>query len=149
NGSINRAKYAGSSLSGLWIPNAPDWTGAVGAIYNLNGWYASVIDKWVGKAYQDTYTDGNSVAHDLYPINSYGIVSVALGYTVSPDSRILPNASLKLSIDNVLDSTRIDALAGYAGTSDPNLDPNIDPNGTPLWWTIPARSVFATVTVPF
>jgi iron complex outermembrane recepter protein len=148
NGSINRAKYAGTSLSGLWIPNAPQWTGALGAIYNLHGWYASLIDKWVGKTYYDTYTDANNVAHDLYPIGSYGIMSMALGYTASPDAGILPNASLRLTINNVLDSTRINALAGYTGTSDPNIDPNVDPNGTPLWWTIPARSVFATLTVP-
>lgn len=148
NGSINRAKYAGTSLSGLWIPNAPQWTGALGAIYNLRGWYASLTDKWVGKSYSDTYTDANNVAHDLYPIGSYDIMSVALGYTVSEQSAILPNASIKLTLDNVLDSTRIDALAGYTGASDPNIDPNVDPNGTPLWWTIPARSVFATVTVP-
>jgi iron complex outermembrane recepter protein len=149
NGSINSAKYAGSSLSGLWIPNAPQWTGALGAIYNLHGWYASVMEKWVGKTYSDNYTDANNIAHDLYPIGSYGITDLSLGYTVPADASFLANASIKLQVDNVLDKTSIDALAGYAATNDPNLDPNADPNGTPLWWTIPARSVFATVTVPF
>jgi iron complex outermembrane receptor protein len=36
------------------------------------------------------------------------------------------------------DSRKIYALAGYTGGA-----------GTPLYWTIPGRSVFATLTVPF
>jgi iron complex outermembrane recepter protein len=144
NGSVNSAKYKGTPLTGLWLPDAPDWTGALGAIYNLDGWYASVIEKWVGRTYFDT----NGV-QDLYPIGSHGIMNLSLGYTMSPTAPFLPNASIKLTIDNVLDNTSIDALAGYVGTNAPDWNSTTDPNGTPLWWTIPARSVFATVTVPF
>lgn len=149
NGSVNSAKYKDTAMSGLWIPDAPDWTGALGAIYNLEGWYASLTEKWVGRTYFDTYQDANNVYHDLYPIGSHGIMSLSLGYTMSAAAAILPNASIKLTVDNVLDSTRIDALAGYAASNAPSWNSTMDPNGTPLWWTIPARSVFATVTVPF
>lgn len=131
NGSINSAKDKDSDLSnpGQWVPNAPDWTGAFGVIYNLHGWYASAVDKWVGRTYGDV--------GQAYPIGSYGILGGALGYTVAPDAPWLRNASIKLNVENLLDSTRIFALAGYTGDL-----------GTPLWWTIPGRSVSVTLSVP-
>jgi iron complex outermembrane receptor protein len=126
NGSINSAK---DKQSGQWIPNAPDWTAAAGVIYNLHGWYASAVDKWVGRTFGDT--------GEAYPIGSYGILGGGLGYTVAPDATWLKSASIKLTFENLLNSTRVFALAGYTGA-----------DGTPLWWTIPGRSIDATLTVP-
>ena len=50
NGSVNSAK---DNATGHWVPFAPDFTAALGAIYNLHGWYGSLIDKWVGRTYDD------------------------------------------------------------------------------------------------
>ena len=45
---------------------------------------------------------------------------------------------MKLDLNNLYDSTKIYALAGYTVGA-----------GTPLYWTIPGRSVFASVSLPF
>jgi iron complex outermembrane recepter protein len=131
NGSVNSAKDKGSNLSnpGLWIPNAPNWTAAAGVIYNLHGFYASAVDKWVGRTYGDT--------GEQFPIGSYGVLSGALGYTFAPDATWLRNASVKLNVENLLNSNKIFALAGYTAAA-----------GTPLWWTIPGRSVNVELSVP-
>jgi iron complex outermembrane receptor protein len=126
NGSINSAK---DKDSGQWIPDAPKATATAGAIYNLQGWYASLLDKWVGKSFGDT--------GQTQPIDAFSTLDGALGYTVAPNSGWLSKASLKLSFNNLLDSHKIIALAGYTAAA-----------GTPLYWTLLERSVFANISVP-
>lgn len=133
NGSLNSAKDKGSDPQnpGLWIANAPKSTAALGAIYNRGSWYASLIDKYVGSRYGDV---GQAM-----PLAEYSTLDGALGYTVGADGPSwLSRASLKLAFNNLIDSHKINALAGYTAGL-----------GTPLYWTIPGRSVFATVSVPF
>jgi iron complex outermembrane recepter protein len=127
NGSINSAK---NKQTGQWIQDAPRGTGTAGAIYNLQGWYASLLDKWVGKSFGDVGTSPQ-------PIGSFSTLDGALGYTVAANSTWLSKASLKLSFNNLLDSHKIIALAGYTVA-----------DGTPLYWTLPGRSVFASLSVP-
>jgi iron complex outermembrane recepter protein len=126
NGSINSAKDKGT---GLWIQDAPKGTATAGAIYNLQGWYASLLDKWVGKSFGDV--------GQTQPINAFSTLDGALGYTVAANSGWLSKASVKLSFNNLLDSHKIIALAGYTVG-----------DGTPLYWTLPGRSVFANLSVP-
>lgn len=132
NGSINSAK---DNQTGLWEPNAPDGTAAGGVIYNQNGWYASLIEKWVGKTYGDVA--------QTQPIGAYSTLDGALGYKFM-DTPWLRNASIKLSFSNLLNSNKIDALAGYTAGSTAQF-----PGGVPLYWTIPRRAVFASLSVPF
>jgi iron complex outermembrane receptor protein len=127
NGSINSAK---DKQSGLSIANAPTATAAAGVIYNLNGWYASLLDKWVGDRYGDV--------GDAQPLSSYSTLDGALGYTFNDGLWGSSKPSLKLAFNNLLNSTKIYALAGYTAAA-----------STPLYWTIPGRSIFATLTVPF
>jgi iron complex outermembrane receptor protein len=116
---------------GQWVANAPKSTAALGVIYNRAQWYASLIDKYVGTRYGDV---GQAI-----PLAAYSTLDGALGYTVGQDAPAwLRKASLKLALNNLADSRKIYALAGYTGGA-----------GTPLYWTIPGRSVFATLTVPF
>jgi iron complex outermembrane receptor protein len=133
NGSLNSAKDKGGDLQnpGQWIANAPKSTAALGVIFNRAEWYASLIDKYVGTRYGDV---GQAI-----PLAAYSTLDGALGYTVGQDGPAwLRNASLKLALNNLADSHKISALAGYTGGA-----------GTPLYWVIPGRSVFATLTVPF
>jgi len=46
--------------------------------------------------------------------------------------------SIKLQLDNLLDTTKIFALAG-----------NTVADNTPLYWTIPGRSAFVTLSTAF
>ncbi|HEY6516726.1 MAG TPA: hypothetical protein VIY50_11320 [Steroidobacteraceae bacterium] len=55
----------------------------------------------------------------------------------------LHNASVKLAFDNLLNNTNIDMFVGTTAASTVQY-----PGGVPLYFTIPQRSVFATVTVP-
>jgi iron complex outermembrane recepter protein len=134
NGSLNSAKDKGADPQnpGLWIANAPKSTAALGVIYNRAEWYASLIDKYVGSRYGDV---GQTI-----PLAAYSTLDGALGYTVGQDGPAwLRKATLKLALNNLIDSRKIYALAGYTA----------DSSATPLYWTIPGRSVFATVSVPF
>lgn len=132
NGSVNSAK---DKASGQWVTFAPDFTAAVGAIYNLNGWYASLIDKWVGRTY-----DGGG---QTFPIGSYGILNGALGYKFAGAEGWLHNASLKLTFNNLLNNTNIDMNSGTTAGGTAQY-----PGGVPLYFTIPKRSYFATLSVP-
>jgi iron complex outermembrane recepter protein len=128
NGSVNSAK---NKQTGLWAQDAPDGTATFGAIYNLQGWYGSLLDKWVGKSYGD--------AAQTVPIGAFSTLDGALGYTVPANSGWFSKASLRLSFNNLLDSHKIIGLAGNTN----------DAAGTNLYWTLPGRSVFANLSVPF
>jgi len=128
NGSVNSAK---NKQTGLWAQDAPDGTATFGAIYNLQGWYGSLLDKWVGKSYGDSA--------QAVPIGEFSTLDGALGYTVPANSGWFSRASLKLAFNNLLDSHKIIGLAGNTN----------DAAGTPLYWTLPGRSVFANLSVPF
>jgi iron complex outermembrane recepter protein len=132
NGSVNSAK---DKTTGDWVPFAPNFTASLGAIYNLGGWYASLIDKWVGRTY-----DGGD---QTIPIGSYAILNGALGYKFVNAQGWLHNASIKLDFDNLLNNTNIDMSPGTTAGGTVQY-----PGGVPLYWTIPGRSVFATVSLP-
>ncbi len=127
NGSINSAK---DNQTGQWIANAPDATAAFGVIYDQDGIYGSLIEKWVGARYGDVnQTPG---------LDPYGTLDLSLGYTLDQPVSGLHKTSVKLELDNILDTNKIFALAGYTAA-----------DGTPLFWTIPGRSVFVTVSTSF
>ncbi len=127
NGSLNSAN---DKQSGLPVPNAPDATAAGGVIYNRLGWYGSLIDKWVGTRYGDV--------NKQQGLDPYSTLDAALGYTLTNGPSWAPPATVKLEINNLLDSTKI---YGFAGTT--------AAQSTPLYWTIPGRSFFVTAALPF
>lgn len=127
NGSVNRTN---EKSTGMMLPNAPTGTAALGVIYNHAGWYASLMDKWVGDRYGDV---GAAI-----PLSSYSSLDGALDYTYDGVLWGSTKPSIKLAFNNLLNSTRIYALAGYTGAL-----------GTPLYWTMPGRSIFASVSAPF
>ncbi len=138
NGSINRAKVinsaetdcaTGNCTGGLWVPNAPNATLAYGVIYNLYGFYASLLDKRVGHTYGDV--------GETQPISSYSVLNGALGYTFSDNVAGLKGASIKFDFGNLLNKTPVIALAGYTAWL-----------GTPLYWTLPERNFNVTLSVP-
>ena len=126
NGSINDAR---DKATGLWIPYAPSATAALGVIYNQDGYYGSLIEKWVGSRYGDVgQTQG---------LDPYGTLDMSLGYTWERPTPWIKEVDLKLEIQNLYDSTKIFALAGYTAAL-----------GTPLYWTIPGRSVWFSLAMP-
>jgi iron complex outermembrane receptor protein len=133
NGSLNSAKDKGSDVQnpGLWISNAPKSTAALGVIFNRSGWYASLIDKYVGSRYGDV---GQAI-----PLGSFSTLDGALNYKVGEEGPAwLRQASIKLAFNNLLDTHKITQLAGYT-----------QGQGTPLYWVVPGRSAFVTLSMPF
>jgi iron complex outermembrane recepter protein len=129
NGSLNSAK---SQQTGQWIANAPDATAAFGMIYNRNGVYGSLIEKWVGSRFGDVgQTQG---------LQPYGVLNASLAYTHKKNEgpAWLPAGTFRLVFDNLLNTTVINGLAGYTVA-----------NNTPLYWTVPGRAVFASATLTF
>ncbi len=138
NATYNSAKDKGSDVQnpGQWIANAPKSTGTLGLIYNQGGWYASLLDKYVGSRYGDVGQQA--------PLSSYSTLDGALGYTFGADAPVgLKRAKLKLTFGNLADTHKIYAVAGTTAGADPS-------GNTPyLYWTIPGRSVFGSIEVPF
>lgn len=129
NASYNSAKV---KSTGLWIANAPKTTGAAGVIYNRAGWYGSIIDKYVGHRYGD---DG-----ETQPLGSFNVADASLGYTFHKHLIMgLEKAKVNFQVKNLFNNKNIDALAGYTG----------DSSNTPLYWTIPERSYYISLTANF
>lgn len=127
NGSINSAKM---KQTGFWLAEAPDATAAAGVIYNQDGWYASLIDKWVGARYGNV-----NQTQGLQPFNE---LDLSFSYKFSNPSSGLPPVIARFDITNLLDSEKIIDFAGFAGGS-----------LTPLFYTQIGRSFFGSVSVPF
>ncbi len=123
---------ATSQQTHLRIANAPDATAAAGVIYNKDGVYGSLIEKWVGSRFGDTgQTQG---------LQPYGVLNAAVGYThkAGEGPAWIPAGSIRLVAENLTDTHVINGLAGYTAAA-----------GTPLYWTEPGRSVFVSATVNF
>jgi iron complex outermembrane recepter protein len=126
NGSVESAK---DKTSNQWITNVPDSTAAAGVIYNRNGWYASVIDKYVGKQYGADITD---------PISAFNLADAALGYTLNGDVAPgwLQKARINLQVHNITNRKTITAYSGNDNAT----------TGAHLYWTSPERSYFLTLS---
>jgi iron complex outermembrane recepter protein len=127
NGSLNSAK---DHQTHQWIANAPETTGALGAIYNQDGLYASLMGKWVGSRFGNAgQTQGLSPIFTLDGSVDYDLSHLAEG---------LDQTWVKVQVNNLTDVTKIINLAGATVQ-----------NGTPLYWTQPARSVFFSIAKTF
>ena len=124
NGSVNSAK---EKDSGQWMPNTPKSTAAAGVIYNAGPVYASALVHYIGSRYGDT--------GETQPLSGYSVTSLAASYTIENGPGALRGAKVGLQLNNVFDKTDIFALAGYTGGAN-----------TPLYWTIPGRSVMVTLS---
>ena len=127
NGSLNRAI---DKTTNDWIPNAPHKTAALGFIYRDGPLYASLINKLVGHTYGDT---GNTQS-----IGGYATTNFSASYTFAQDMGELKNIKLGLQVSNVFDNKNIFYLAGYTAQ-----------DNTPLYYTIPERSYFVTLSAKF
>lgn len=127
NGSLNSAK---DQQTHQWLPNAPETTAAIGAIYDHDGLYASMIGKWVGSRYGDV-----GQMQGLSPLFT---VDASFGYDFGHLTDSLRDLNLQVQVYNLTNVTKIVNLAGYTVQ-----------DGTPLYWTQPARSVFVSLSKKF
>jgi iron complex outermembrane receptor protein len=127
NGSLNSARLRSD---GSPVPNAPQATMAGGVLYKNGAWNASLIDKWVGARYGDTERQ-----QGLSPFNR---LDANLGWTSAEAFPGVPPIKVQASVLNILDSRKINALAGYTVAAN-----------TPLFFTQPGRSAFVNLSVRF
>ncbi len=128
-GSLNGAHQAGGTggTSGP-APATPQATLGAGLIFKRGGMDASLVERWTGGAFGDV---GGS--QWIAPFNQ---LDLSAGTTLRP-CRGAPIA-VKAQVFNLLDSRKIDGLAGYTLAS-----------ATPLFWTQAGRSVFVSATERF
>jgi len=128
NGSYNSAKAKGANGSGQ-LPNVPKVVAAGGILYNKYGWNAMLLDKYIGKEYGDF--------NNQHPVNAFSQVNATLGYTLNPQGDEfggwLQQAKINLQVNNLLDKK---CYTSWQGTA----------NGQDLYWTLPGRSYFVTLS---
>jgi iron complex outermembrane recepter protein len=124
NGSLNAAH---TKADQTWVPDTPIRTAAVGVSYKQGPVQGSVIERYVGMRYGDV--------ENSQPLGGYGTVDAALNYTFLRSFGVLNSAKLGVELQNLFNRNSIYFLSGYTA------------GGTPLYFTVPGRSVEATLSV--
>ena len=134
NGSLNDSAY---DQSGNNLAQTPRRTGLIGLLYDRAGIFRDrdelhglIAAKNVGPQWGvDNYRAGTS---DQYPIKSYNIVNLSLGYDLPIRRHLL---TFNVQIYNL---TNDQSITGYATNA---------VSGEPLFWTQAGRSVFFSTSV--
>ncbi len=114
-----------------WMPYAPDKTAALGLLYERGPMTGSLITKFIGRQYGTT--------NNQIPIGGFAQTNLSMGYTFKTASSFVRDVRVGLQFDNIFNRTSIDGFYGFAA----------DSAQTPLYWTMPGRSVFGTVQLDF
>ena len=114
-----------------WMPFAPNRTAAMGLLYERGPMTGSLITKYIGRQYGTT---GNQI-----PIGGFTQTDFSMGYTFKVASSFVRDVRLGLQFDNIFNRTSIDGFYGFGA----------DAAKTPLYWTMPGRSVFGTMQLDF
>jgi iron complex outermembrane recepter protein len=119
------------------ISGAPQGTWNLGAIYDKNGVYASVIDQWTGGEYGSatSLNPGNTREPGQW-YNPYNVVNLTLGYTINHAFPHLNQINVKLNVDNITNQKQI---IYDNGTNDA---------GDSLYYALQGAAAFVSVSVP-
>jgi iron complex outermembrane receptor protein len=132
NGSVNDAETTSTHTP---LAETPQLTGNAGLIYDKDNIYAAVIDQYTGGHYDNNDLAAGNVPGQWY--DPYNLVGVSLAYNVVGPNPHLPHVRLKFDIENLTDQRQIFDSVGTA----------VD-GVTPLYFTLPGRSLFGSVSVP-
>ena len=132
NASYNKATQ---NSTGLQLAGVPKTTAAAGVLYHDGAWRASLLAKYTGSNFGDTAVDANGNPIGIYRLPALTVANFNLHYTF-PGSSWLPRGSkLGFQVFNLLDTHKLDALAGYTG------------NNVPLFYVVAGRSVMGTLSI--
>jgi iron complex outermembrane receptor protein len=144
NGSINNAEYKKSKLD---VDQAAQSTAAIGLIYDRNGLFGSLINKYVGqsKIYYSTVgfnpDDASTVAATGISAG-YNITDFAIGYGMKFSKGFIKNVKFKLEVNNLLDR-KVQVMDSFStGTYDV-------PAGVIVFNVLPTRNYFLSVSAEF
>jgi iron complex outermembrane receptor protein len=125
NGGYNLAQVRST---GSTRANTPKETASIGLIYNKNGIYGSIINKYVGARWAS--------ADEQDGLDPYNETDLALGYTVPKSVTTFAPIKAKLKLNNLFNYTGAVQLVGATG------------NGQNGYWFNPGRSVFFSLSAP-
>jgi iron complex outermembrane receptor protein len=134
NGSVNDAETTATHTP---LAETPQFTANSGLIYNNHGLYAAIIDQWTGGHYDNNALSPGNVPGQWY--DPYNLVGISAAYDLAAaggPARHVP-LKIKLDVENLTDQTQIFDSIGTA----------VD-GVTPLYFTLPGRSIFVTASVP-
>jgi iron complex outermembrane receptor protein len=116
--------------TGDWLQNAPKMTAAAGVLYERGPLAGSLLTKFVGHQFGST--------GDAQPIGGFSVTNFSAVYTIKNLTPWMHNTRIGFEVDNILNRTSIDALAGFTAA-----------DSTPLYWTIPGRAFVGTLSTDF
>ncbi len=122
------------------ITGAPQGTANLGAIYDANGIYGSVIDQWTGGQYSGNtgvnIANGETEGSAGGWYDPYNVVNVAMGYTFNHDNPNKTPVKVKLNLDNITNQKQI------------IYDNGTNTAGDLLYYRLTGFSAFASLSVP-
>lgn len=138
NGSINHAEYKKSKLD---VDMAAQSTAAFGLLYDQNGFFGSLITKYVGRSkiyYSATAfnPDDPATVSATGVSGGYSLTDFAIGYGIKFPKSFIKSVKIKLEINNILDR-KVQVMDSYNST------------GSVLFDVLPTRNYFITVSGEF
>jgi len=133
NGSLQDATFKGSRLD---IPNVPDRTAAIGVLYEHDGFFASLFDKYAGsqKAYNSSFSpDQASSVTSTISTGGFWQAAMSVGYGQNLSGSVIKSYKVRLQVDNLFDAHNlvINSVSGSTGS----------------YYVLPGRSWFASVSL--
>ena len=133
NGSLQDATFKGSRLD---IPNVPDRTAAIGVLYENDGFFASLFDKYAGsqKAYNSSFNpDQASSVTSTISTGGFWQAAMSVGYGQNLSGSVIKSYKVRLQVDNLFDAHNlvINSVSGSTGS----------------YYVLPGRSWFASVSL--
>ena len=126
NASYNSARL---TTDQTWVPLTPNKTAALGLLYNQGPLQGSLIGKYVGRRYGDV--------EDAYPLGSYVTTDAAVNYLLGSFGSAVKAAKVGVTVQNLADRKSIYFFSGTSG------------NGSPMYFTLPGRSVQLNLSASF
>ncbi|MCX6944983.1 MAG: TonB-dependent receptor [Opitutales bacterium] len=142
NGSVNRATFKGSKLD---VPTVPETTGAIGLIYDHDGFFGSFVEKYVGCwTVYDTITNPDLLgggASRQSRSRSYSLGDLSVGYGQKFDRGLVRSFKVRLQISNCFNQ-KVQVLDG--------IDANpANAYAKDVFNVLPERNYFLTVSAEF
>ncbi|RXZ37043.1 TonB-dependent receptor [Oxalobacteraceae bacterium CAVE-383] len=133
NGTYGSNKFA----SGQWVANAPSDTETAVLGYSRQGWDIGLLNKRVGRVFND-----NGSTHEAVKIDPFTISNLFVNYTIAHPSSFVKQAKIQFGINNLFDKHSIVNVApASTATSAPSPDDQLT--------LLPARSISLALSVDF
>ncbi|SFS17388.1 iron complex outermembrane recepter protein [Dyella sp. OK004] len=135
NGSLIDAKFKNSNLR---MPTVPSGTAAFGFLYDIDGFFGSLTEKYIGgqRVYNSDFSpDVASSVKATGHSTGWWQAALSLGYGQNLSGSVIKSYKIRLQVDNLFDEHKqvIDAIKGT----------------TPYYLVLPGRSWFGSISLAF